>query len=134
MKKEPRKILVIDDDLTMVCLLEKRLRVDGYRVINATNGEMGILKAMEVLPDLIVADLMIPDMSGTEVARKLKAEAQTQDIPIIFITATMGVENDKGNEEIDVDGSLYHIFAKPLHNRKLLSTIRKSINRRIHSG
>ena len=55
-------------------------------------------------------------------------------IPVIFITVTLGVEVDKGDETVDIDGCLYRIFAKPLHSRKILSEIRKSINRRIHDN
>jgi len=134
MKKSPRKVLVIDDDLTMVRLLEKRLHVDGYHVIQATTGAQGVVQARAEIPDLIVLDLMIPDMNGAQVARQLRENTALKETPIIFITATMGVENDKGNEEIEIDGELCRIFAKPLHNKKLLSTIRKSINRRIHGG
>jgi len=126
--KERRKILVIDDDLTMVKVLEKRLKVDGYDVINSQRGIEGVNMAKTEDPTLIVLDLMIPDISGVEVARRLKSDARLKDIPIVFISVTLGVENDRGDEEIDIDGSMHRIFAKPIHNRKFLSTIRKTIN------
>jgi CheY-like chemotaxis protein len=130
MKRALRTILVVDDDTSLIKLLEKRLPVDGYRVISAVDGEAALKKAKDELPDLIVLDLMMPQMNGTEVAKKLKGMRGTKDIPLIFITATLGVENDKGDEEIIIDDYSYRIFAKPLHNPKLLSVIRKSINRR----
>jgi len=128
-KKKQRKILVVDDDPTILPILEKRLAVDGYAVISALSGESGVKRATEERPDLILCDLMIPDISGVEVTRKLKTQDETKDIPIIFMTAYMGVENDKGDEEIEIDGNMFRAFAKPLHNPKLLSVIRKTLNK-----
>lgn len=129
MKRRQRKILVIDDDPTLLPVLEKRLTVDGYKVIGTLAGESGVKRAIEESPDLILCDLMIPDISGVEVTRKLRAHEQTKKIPIIFMTAYMGVENDKGNEELEIDGDLFRTFAKPLHTPKLLSVIRKTLNK-----
>lgn len=129
MKKSPRKILIVDDERGMLFVLKKRLQVDGYQVIEASDGFIAFKKAKTEKPDLILSDLMMPYVNGKELAQKLKADTETKNIPIIFITAMMGVEMDKGDEEINIDGHLYRIFAKPLHNKKLLSTIRKTINR-----
>jgi len=129
MKRLQRKILVVDDERGVLVLLKKRLKVDGYDVISASDGHAAFKKAKLDMPNLILSDLMMPRLNGKELARKLRKDLDTKDIPIIFITAVMGVEKDKGNETIDIDGYLYPIFAKPLHNRKLLSTIRKAINR-----
>lgn len=129
MTKSVKKILVIDDDLTMIRLMEKTLLNDGYAVISASSGKLGVKRAIEESPTLILLDAMIPDMNGADVVRELKKEAATRNIPIIFMTAIMGVENDKGNEEINIDGAFFRAFAKPLHNRKLLSVIRKEINK-----
>lgn len=133
MLKKPKKILIVDDESGMLRLLEKRLQVDGYRVISALSGAAAIKIAKIDFPDLILTDIMIPDMSGQEIAKVLKQDPETQDIPVIFITATLGVEKDKGNERIDIEGQLYRIFAKPIHTRKLLSVIRKTINKREHN-
>jgi len=84
------------------------------------------------LPTLILLDLMLPDVGGVEVARSLRSDPRTEQIPVIFMTVTLGVEVDKGDETMEVDGWLYRVFAKPLHRPKLLSEIRKSINRRLH--
>jgi CheY-like chemotaxis protein len=132
MPKPPFKILVIDDDPNTVRLLEKWCRNAGKEVHGALNGEAGIAAAKKELPDLILLDMMLPDLGGVEVAKVLKKDPVTQDVPVIFITVTMGVENDRGDETITVDGCLYRIFAKPLHPKKILTEIRKSINRRVH--
>lgn len=127
--KSPKKILVVDDDPVMTKLLEKRLKVDGYDVISALSGSDGIAKAIKEKPALIVLDLMIPDINGVDVTKELKKNDGTKTIPIVFISVTLGVENDKGDEKIEIDGEFFRIFAKPLHNRKLLSVIRKEINK-----
>lgn len=130
----PRKILVIDDDPNVIKILEKWIGTSGGAVIPALNGQVGLEIAKREKPELILCDMMLPGLTGVEVARKLKAMPETADIPVIFMTVTMGVEVDRGDETVDIDGCLYRIFAKPLHNRKLLSEIRKSINRRIHGN
>ena len=134
MKKNPKRILVIDDDPGMIKLLEKWLKVAGKEVIGALSGKSGLKRAKDESLDLILIDLMLPDIGGIEVAQKLKSDASTKDIPLIFISAYIGLENDKGDEKIDIEGHLCPVFAKPLHNPKLLSEIRKSINRRIHKN
>ena len=134
MKKTPKRILVIDDDPGMIKVLEKWLKVAGREVVAALSGKSGLKRAKEESPDLIVIDLMLPDIGGIEVAQKLKADSITEGIPLIFISAYIGLENDQGDEKIDIDGHLCPVFAKPLHNPKLLSEIRKSINRRVHGN
>ena len=134
MKRPPKRILVIDDDPGMIKLLEKWLKVAGKEVIGALSGKSGLKRAKEEPLDLILIDLMLPDIGGIDVAQKLKADAATQDIPVIFISAYIGLENDKGDEKIDIGGHLCPVFAKPLHNPKLLSEVRRAINRRVHNN
>ena len=134
MSKSRKRILVIDDDPNTVRLLQKWCESAGKDVAGALNGREGVEAAAEQHPDLILLDMMLPDLGGTEVARQLKKYPDTRDIPIIFITVTLGVEQDHGNETVEIDGIRYRIFAKPLHPQKLLTEIRKSINRRIHGN
>ena len=129
-----KRILVIDDDPNTVRLTQKWCENAGYEVKGALNGTAGIESAKSHPPTLILLDLMLPDIGGLEVAKRLKADDLTKDIPIIFITVTMGVEVDEGDETILVDGLKYRVFAKPLHVPKLLAEVRKSINRRIHGN
>ena len=129
MTKSRKTILVVDDDRGIVRLLEKKLGDDGYDVISAITGTTGLERAKKEQPDLLLLDIMIPDMSGIQLGKAILADEETKDIPIIYMTACMGVENDKGDETIDIDGTLFRAFAKPLHNPKLMSTIRKEINK-----
>lgn len=132
--KRPKRILTIDDDPNVIKILEKWLHNAGYEVLAALNGSEGLSRARAEIPDLILSDMMLPDINGVDIAKKLRADPATQGIPVIFMTVTLGVEMDKGDETINIEGILYRIFAKPLHNRKLLTEIRKSINRRIHGN
>ncbi len=129
MKKPPKKILVIDDDPGTIRLLEKWLRVGGRLTITAANAASGLSRAKKENPDLILLDIRLPDLNGVELARLLHRNPVTKDIPIIFITISIDVKKDKGDQFIEVDGVSLRAFAKPLHNPKLLNEIRKAINR-----
>lgn len=132
--KEFKRVLVIDDDPNTVRLIQKWCTNAGYEVVGVLNGLAGVEQAKATLPSLILLDLMLPDIGGLEVSKRLRCDPATSEIPIIFITVTLGVEVDKGDETLNVDGIKYRIFAKPLHVPKLLAEIRKSINRRIHGN
>jgi len=133
-KRTPKKILVIDDDKSTIKILEICLGRAGYDIIGVYNGKDGLKEAIAQLPDLILSDVVLPDIGGIDLAKSFRSNPKTKDIPLIFITVTVGVELDKGEETLEVDGCLYRVFAKPLHHAKLLSEIRKSINRRIHDN
>jgi CheY-like chemotaxis protein len=134
MKKAPRKILVVDDNPGMLKVLNKWLKVAGYDMIEAWDGQMALEKSLRERPDLILLDILMPGMDGKEFVRRLQKDDTIKDIPIIFITVCIDVEKDKGHEEIEINGIRYPGFAKPLHNARLLSLIRKTLNRRYNSG
>jgi len=90
-------LLVVDDVPTNVDLLLKFLTQAGFKVLVAMNGQAALKKAVYAHPDLILLDVMMPDLSGFEVCQILKSQANTQDIPIIFMTAlSETVEKVKG--------------------------------------
>jgi CheY-like chemotaxis protein len=134
MPKPRLKILVVDDDPVMVRLAARLLKNDGYDVFTAFSGEEGLAEAKAVKPDLILLDILMPDLDGKEVARRLRRDSETKDIPIVFMTVTIDLEVDKGNQTVGVDSYNFRGVAKPLHNRKILSVIRKEINKRIHGN
>ena len=126
---EKKTILIIDDDPSEIKILNKWLNVANKNIACANDAPEGLDKAKKIQPDLILLDLMLPGMGGIELTTILQSDPQTKKIPIIFISACLGVEQDKGDEEIHIGEKQYRIFAKPLHNAKLLSEIRKTINR-----
>jgi two-component system alkaline phosphatase synthesis response regulator PhoP len=134
MKKTPKKILVVDDNPGMLKVLNKWLKVAGYDVIEAWDGAMALEKSRRESPHLILLDILMPGMDGREFVRQLQKDGAIKDIPIIFITVCIDVEKDKGHEEIEINGIRYPGFAKPLHNARLLSLVRKTLNRCYNSG
>lgn len=80
-------ILVVDDVVSNVLLLRVLLTNEKFKVITASNGREALTQAVNAHPDLILLDVMMPEMNGFEVAEKLKADPETQNIPIIFLTA-----------------------------------------------
>ena len=97
MNPQPDTILVVDDTPANLGVLFAGLRNAGYKVLLNENGETALKTAMEVLPDLIILDVMMPGTDGFEICRRLKANTRTRDIPIIFMTAlTDPVDEVKG--------------------------------------
>ena len=88
-----RRILIVDDERDIVDLVRYNLNKNGYEALVATDGAQALEIARKEMPDLIVLDLMLPGLHGTEVARKLKADSRTAGIPIVMLTAK-GEETD----------------------------------------
>ena len=87
-------MLVIDDIPANFDVAVEHLEARGYRVVIAQDGEEGFQRAVFVQPDLILLDVMLPGQDGFEICRRLKADAKTSGIPVIFMTA-LSEENDK---------------------------------------
>src|SRR5436189_106238 len=81
------KILIIDDDQFIRDMLSKMLSKFGYQSIEATGGDQGLALANSDLPDVILLDVMMPNIDGPAVCEKLKNSEATRDIPVIFVTA-----------------------------------------------
>jgi len=119
------KLLVVDDDDAFLAFLEELLSRSKYQVLTASNGKDGISMAMNEVPDLIILDVMMPDMSGGMAAHYLSENISTQSIPIIFLTSIiseeqeMMVDNQEGN---------YQFLAKPIKVEHLLNEIEKCLN------
>src|SRR5436190_5323958 len=88
-----KRVLVVDDEKDLVDLISYNLRRNGYDILCASDGNAALDVAAREMPDLILLDLMLPGIDGTEVARRLKADARTAAIPIIMLTAK-GEETD----------------------------------------
>ena len=115
-----KKILVVDDEMYIVNILDFTLGSEGFRVISAANGEEALRKALEIDPDLIVLDVMMPKIDGFEVCRALKAKEETKHIPVILLTAKdRDSDREKGKE---VGADLY--MTKPFSPTRLLEEVR----------
>ncbi|MBL7170478.1 MAG: response regulator [Candidatus Omnitrophica bacterium] len=115
-----KKILIIDDDPNIVQVIKDRMEFHGYRVIGAYNGPQGLKKAEDEEPDIILLDIIMPEMHGFEVCKKLKENPKTKKIPIIMITGC-GIE-DIARDEPDVKAEAY--IAKPFESKAVVNIIR----------
>ena len=129
MSHPKRKILVIEDSPVAQEIIKKFLEKNGYGVLSAWDGREGVEMAKGESPDAILMDVILPDGDGKKIAARLKENPETKKIPIIFTTSTVNFKDDKGFEAFEIDGVLYRAFAKPLHQQRVLSTLRKEINR-----
>ncbi|HAW50634.1 TPA: two-component system response regulator [bacterium] len=119
------KILVIDDDVDMVDLLKIFLEEEGYTVITSLSGKKGIDYAHKYQPDFILLDIMMPEIDGWEVCRRLKACSKTKDIPIAIITARIRSEENK----IVETKSIVDYITKPFNPIDLKMRIDKIIGK-----
>jgi CheY-like chemotaxis protein/DNA-binding CsgD family transcriptional regulator len=94
-----QSVLIVDDTATSINVLGSCLS-QKYNVYIATNGKDALARVAEALPDLILLDIMMPDMDGYEVCRRLKKERSTRDIPIIFISAKAGMDDESKGLEL----------------------------------
>ncbi|MEP0859919.1 MAG: response regulator [Ignavibacterium sp.] len=118
-----KRILVIDDLPENVFMLQDRLEHEGYEVITAYNGSTGIEKALTELPDLILLDVMMPDITGIEVCRRLVNDPATKDIPIILVTAKSGAEDTKEG----LEAGAFDYIKKPFNRVELLARVKSAL-------
>ena len=88
------RILVVDDDRPTVMIIESVLKKEGYEVYTASNGKAGLDKAREVKPNLMILDIMMPEMNGYEVCHRLSKDPDTANIAILMLTAKGDVQSD----------------------------------------
>lgn len=123
-QSRPARILIVDDTLKNLQVLGTILKKEGYRINVAQNGVQAVNTAVKVLPDLILLDIMMPEMDGYACCRRLKAMPETTDIPVIFLTArTEASDVVKGFEAGGVD-----YVAKPFQAIELLARIRTHVD------
>lgn len=118
-----KRILVIDDDTSMVRLVAQQLKTKGYEIYSANDGYQGFKIAKERKPDLILLDLKMPAGGGVHTFNNLKSTVYTSNIPIIIFTAFPGDEVRKLVLEMGADSFL----SKPFSSGDLLSKIKKLI-------
>jgi DNA-binding response OmpR family regulator len=124
--KEKKTVLVVDDEKDLVELISYNLRRNGYDVLTAGNGKEALETAQRAIPDLVLLDLMLPGMEGTEVTRRLKSDPRTAGIPIIMVTA-------KGEEPDVVLGLTIgadDYITKPFSPKILMARLSAVIRRR----
>ncbi|MFQ5953332.1 MAG: response regulator transcription factor [Candidatus Omnitrophota bacterium] len=119
-----KKILIVDDEKEFLYLVEQMLKDAGFEAIGATSGKDALKKAQEDHPDLIMLDIMLPDIDGATVYRKLKENGITSEIPIIFISGVFSKEDAMRDKDF-LHGKVF--FTKPFDDKKLIDEINKLV-------
>jgi two-component system response regulator MprA len=124
--RDPR-VLVVEDDEEIAQVLQRSLRLDGYEVRLAADGETALEEASAYHPDLVILDLGLPRLDGIEVARRLRA---ADDVPILMLTARDAVESRVEGLDSGADDYL----VKPFERQELLARLRALLRRRPPRG
>jgi len=118
-----KTILVIDDLPENVFMLQDRLEHEGYEVITAYGGKSGIEKVRSERPDLILLDIMMPDITGIEVCKILVADKETSGIPIILVTAKSGADDTKEG----LEAGAFDYIKKPFNRVELVARVKSAL-------
>jgi two-component system, OmpR family, response regulator VicR len=122
-----KNILCIEDEPEMIDLIRLILGRRGFKVSGAAGGKAGLQAVRDELPDLVLLDLMMPDMDGWEVYQQMKAEEQTRQIPVIVVTArAQSIDKVLGIHIAKVDDYI----AKPFSPQELLTSVEKVLGAR----
>ncbi len=119
-----KTILIVDDDYFLVDILGFTLEQNGYKVLKAQNGEEALEIIKEKKPDLVLADIMMPRMSGFQMREEMNKYEDIANIPVIFLTAKGSQEDKEKGEKV---GAVDYIV-KPFNLTDLLKRIERAIN------
>jgi two-component system alkaline phosphatase synthesis response regulator PhoP len=122
------KILIVDDEIDIIELLSYNLKKENFTVVAAMNGKEAIQIASKMKPDIILMDVMMPEMDGIEACRQIKAIPQLKGVPLIFLTA----RGEEFSELAGFEAGADDYIIKPIKPRVLISRL-KAILRRNHS-
>ena len=117
-----KRIICIEDEPEMIDLIQLILNRRGYKVTGAAGGKEGIQMVRDTHPDLVLLDLMMPDMDGWEVYQQMKADETTRNIPVIVVTAkAQNIDKVLGLHIAKVDDYI----AKPFSPQELIDSVEK---------
>ncbi len=122
-----QRILIVDDEMDLLTVLKFGLEAEGYEVVTASDGEQGLAAARQLIPDLMVLDLMLPRMDGYKVCRALKFDERYKRIPIFILSARTGETDRRLALELGAD----EFHTKPYEMRTLIERIRVRLG---HAG
>ncbi|HDS16138.1 MAG TPA: response regulator [Proteobacteria bacterium] len=120
------KIVVVEDETDIREVLAYNLEREGYQVATASDGEHGVQLIRELLPDLVLLDLMLPGLDGLQVCKRVKNEEQTHDIPIIMVSA----KGEESDIVLGLELGADDYITKPFSTRELLARINAVLRRR----
>ena len=125
-----RRLLVVDDEPSIAKIVRKQLEVAGYDVTVAVDGLEGLNKARELMPELIVLDVMLPKMNGTDVCKALKGDPKTSQVPILMLTA----KAQRQDKDVGLEAGANAFLTKPFQLDELLAKIKALLEAAAASG
>ena len=120
-----KKILIVDDEKDIVETLKFMLEASGYTCFCAYNGEDGLRMAKEIIPDLMILDVMMPKMNGFKISRLLKFDTKYKNIPILMLTA----RSQESDKQICVETGAKEYIKKPFEIEDVLSRVAKDLGK-----
>jgi two-component system alkaline phosphatase synthesis response regulator PhoP len=123
-KNATKIILAIDDENDVLIIIKTALQSEGYQVLTASNGFDGLAAAEDKKPDLILLDLMMPEMDGMEVLKRLKENKGTDQIPVIILTGL----SDREKIRMALDQGTSYYIVKPFDYQGLVSKVKLALN------
>ncbi len=121
----PGMIAIVEDEINIIELVKYNLEREGFSVISATDGKAGLEIVTNKLPDLVILDLMMPEMDGITVCKKLRANPETKAIPIIMLTA----KSEEADRVLGLEMGADDYVTKPFSPRELTARIRAVLRR-----
>lgn len=118
------KVLIVDDDENLSAIFETALQKDGFETVFSLNGKSGIDKARSEKPDLILLDQVLPDISGNEVLKTLKMDAQTQNIPVLILS---NFSQEELVKEAINNGAMDYIFKYQVEPQDLVAKVKQAL-------
>jgi CheY-like chemotaxis protein len=118
-----KKILAVDDEERILGLIAEILLSNGYEVVTAKSGVGAIRKTKKYRPDLIIMDILMPDLDGAETVKILQENPATRNIPILFISGILIREEGALETNYKVGGVSYTALAKPFNTHELLTAV-----------
>ncbi len=119
----PKTVLVVDDEPYMIRLLQHHVERAGYQMVKAVNGREALEKVEQAKPDLVIMDVMMPELNGLEVLGQIRRKAETADLPVIIMTANAQRFTKEEAESAGVSAFL----TKPFSPTQLMIEIRKQL-------
>lgn len=125
MAETKAKVLIVEDDLDVAEMLNAYFRVQGYEVFTVNWGEDGVRACQTMQPDLVILDIRLPDIDGYEVAKRLRSNRRTQDVPIIFLTE----KRDRADRLQGLELGADDYITKPFDVQELRLRVRNALRR-----
>lgn len=115
-----KKILLVDDSNTVLLMERMMLKDQGFDLVTASNGKEGVEKAVRERPDLILMDVVMPQMNGFEACREIKSRIETKHIPVILVTT----RSEASNVQVGFESGCSDYVTKPINGVELVTKIK----------